>query len=147
MWYLYTGSRVQSVATGMGNTVAVPPYGKVEIHQLVPSTESMVKRGVLRPCGKPVDVKPGVHSRQVEGGGTALTPTKFAGYFSERGVTRHPDLPPVSVGVVEPTALEQAVAAGEKVIAPLSGDTVNQEQPAEVGDAAESPEEGQRRKR
>jgi hypothetical protein len=123
-WYLYTGSRVQSVATGHGNTVAVPPYGKVEIHQLVPSTESMVKRGVLRPCGKPLDAKPGVHPVQVAGGGPALAPTKFAGYFSERGVTRNPALAPVSAAPVTPTALEQAVAAGEKVIAPPSGDTV-----------------------
>jgi hypothetical protein len=130
MWYLYTGSRVQSVATGLGNTVAVPPYGKVEVHQLVPSTESMVKRGVLRPCGKPMEAKLGVHPAKVDGGGAALQPTKFAGYFSERGITRNPELPPVSAGTVEPTALEQAMAAGENVIAPPSGDTVDQERPA-----------------
>jgi hypothetical protein len=147
MWYLYTGSRVQSVATGLGNTVAVPPYGKVEVHQLVPSTESMVKRGVLRPCGRPADAKPGVHPMQVEGGAAELKPTKFSGYFSERGVTHHPEMPPVSTGTVVPTALELAVAAGEKVIAPPSGDTVDQEQPAEAGDAVEGPEGGRRRKR
>jgi hypothetical protein len=120
-WYLYTGSRVQSVATGHGNSVAVPPYGKVEIHQLVPSTESMVKRGILRPCGRPVAVKTGVHPVVVAGGAEALQKTKFAGYFQERGVTHDPTMAPVKAGgAVE----EQPLGSEENVIEAPSSDTV-----------------------
>ena len=130
-WYLYNGSHSTSIATGLGNVVVVPAYGKVEIHRLTPTTQSMLTRRVLRPCGPPPVVVPRV--AEVEGGGTQLQPTAFATWAVEQGVAPIP-------AIVEG-------AAGENVSAAEPNGTVGQDEPNEAGDVAATEAEGGKRRR
>lgn len=130
-WYLYNGSHSTSISTGMGNVVVVPAYGKVEIHRLTPTTQSMVARRVLRPCGPPPVVVP--REAEVEGGSTLLAPTAFATWAIEQGV-------PVVVPI-EATAVSENVSAAE------GNGTVEPDQSSAEGSAATEADGGKRRKR
>jgi len=130
-WYLYTGNRVQSIPTGYNNTVAVPPYGRVEIHQLTQPTQAMLKARppLLRPCGAPAGVEAGPWAAQVAEPAAVLTPSAFAGYFTEGA----------AVPAVE--------APLENVSAPAAGASVGEElPPVDEADAADGETQAKRRR-
>jgi len=128
-WYLYTGNRVRAIQTGHGNTVAVQPYDKVEIHRLTQTTQKMIAMGALRVTGAPPHVVE--RAVTVHGGGTVLQASEFATYFTEIKATGPHDLPvPVAPVPVE---------AGKNVSAPVANDTVDTVEPD--GEAAVDEEE------
>jgi hypothetical protein len=132
-WYLYTGNVVRAIQTGYDNTVAVPPYGRVEIHQLGQATQAMLraKPPLLRPCGAPAGVTASPHAAQVPAPAAVLEGTKFAGYFQEPGVVTDPAAIPAPVVPVVP----------KNVSAPEAGASVGEELPPvdEAGADADEP--------
>lgn len=88
-WYYYSGNIVCPITIKKGVSVAVKPHTRIEINCSDSSTDALIRRGLLRICGKPsdaisfVDVVP-----TTKDGIRELTPkSEMAERFKDKGVS------------------------------------------------------------
>ncbi|MFA4971300.1 MAG: hypothetical protein WC683_01720 [bacterium] len=150
-WYYYSGSVPTGIPVSRTKSVAVAPHTKVEIVDMTPAAQALLRRGVLRrtgrPAGAPLRTNVAVTDQKVA---DVVPKSALARYFAEKGVTKSKEMPPKKpVGKPEFTEHELAVVAGEAAAAPVAhgSDAPVEEAGAEAVDHKDGERRGSKRRR
>ena len=112
-WYYYSGRVTRPIRVCSTKSVAVRPNSKIEILEVTPDVQGLLRTGELRRTGRPLGAKsledqppaPQVRMQDV------LPKSQLAQHFAEKGVTTSSSMPPKRPkGVQEFTVHELAAA-------------------------------------
>ena len=111
-WYYYSGPVTRPVRVSSTKSVAVRPNSKIEILEVTPDVQALIRSGCLRRTGRPLgaqsiaDQEPAPQVKMKD----VLQRSSLAQHFAEKGVTTSSVMPPTkTVGAQEYTVHELAM--------------------------------------
>jgi len=126
-WYYHSGKVVRPVPVKKGLSVAVRPHSKVEILEVTPEVDALIRKGLLRITGKPKGA-PSVKDAYVPSTNMANVKVSSIGNnVAEKGFSKSPSMKPVADGIQQMTVDEADLFEGSNADSGLNADGVVKE--------------------